>query len=87
MIPKIIRKALLLPIGLLRKVLNSIRASPALPDLLPVGGLSGERASQLLFALRQVVSDEQVLEQCLACPLLWTRNVNCVDGGPFTRST
>lgn len=64
MFPKMLKSLLLVPIRLLRKAYRSLRASPALPDLLPVGGLSGERASQLLFALRQVVANEQVAFSC-----------------------
>jgi hypothetical protein len=59
---KLLRRLLRIPLIVFRKTLNvlTITARPWQPDVLPVGGLSVERLSALLFALRQVSADEQV---------------------------
>ncbi len=61
-ISRLLRKLLRIPVLILRKTLKLVTAAsqPWQPYVLPVGGLSVERASALLFALRQVATDKQV---------------------------
>ncbi|EIE20080.1 hypothetical protein COCSUDRAFT_48597 [Coccomyxa subellipsoidea C-169] len=62
MITRLVKKVLFFPIRVLSRTYRVITAATSVPDVLPVGGLSGERASGLLFALRQ---DEFVAVQWL----------------------
>ena len=59
---RLLRKLLRIPLGIFRKALRlvTVSARPWQPDVLPVGGMSLERLSALLFALRQVSASEQV---------------------------
>ncbi len=59
MITRLVKKVLFFPIRVLSRTYRVITAA-SVPDVLPVGGLSGERASGLLFALRQVIETDQV---------------------------
>ncbi|CAL8471106.1 g10648 [Coccomyxa elongata] len=54
MVSRLVKKVLLFPVRILSRTYRVITAATSVPDVLPVGGLSGERASGLLFALRQI---------------------------------
>ena len=60
---KLLRRLLRIPLVIFRKTLNIVTftARPWQPDVLPVGGLSVERLSALLLALRQVSGDDEVV--------------------------
>ncbi len=60
MVTRLVKKVLFFPIRVLSRTYRVITAATSVPDALPVGGLSGERASGLLFALRQVIERDQV---------------------------
>ncbi|KAK9901282.1 hypothetical protein WJX75_004086 [Coccomyxa subellipsoidea] len=59
MIPRFFKKVLFVPIRILSRTYRVITAATSVPDVLPVGGLSGERASGLLFALRQAIQKDE----------------------------
>lgn len=65
MIPRFLKKVLFFPIRILSRTYRVITAATSVPDVLPVGGLSGERASGLLFALRQAIQKDEVFRTSL----------------------
>ncbi|EIE20084.1 hypothetical protein COCSUDRAFT_57806 [Coccomyxa subellipsoidea C-169] len=64
MVTRLVKRVLFFPIRVLSRTYWVITAATSVPDALPVGGLSGERASGLLFALRQVIERDQ--DVCVA---------------------
>ncbi|BDA45296.1 probable nuclear control of ATPase protein 2 at C-terminar half [Coccomyxa sp. Obi] len=59
MVSRLLKKVLLFPVRVLSRTYRAITAATTVPDVLPVGGLSGERASGLLFALRQIIQTDE----------------------------
>ncbi len=66
MVSRLVKKIFLFPVRILSRTYRVITAATSVPDVLPVGGLSGERASGLLFALRQIIQTDEV---CSLMPL------------------
>lgn len=58
MVPRLAKKLFGFPLRLIRKVLQLW--NPSQPDILPVGGLTLEASSELLFALRQAATTAEV---------------------------
>ena len=59
MVPRLVRKIFGLPFRFVRRALQLW--TPSQPEILPVGGLTPEASSELLFALRQAATTAEVL--------------------------
>ncbi|CAL5228618.1 g11782 [Coccomyxa viridis] len=67
MVPRLVRKIFGLPSRFVRRALQLW--TPSQPEILPVGGLTPEASSELLFALRQAATtaeDERIVSQWLS---------------------
>ena len=58
MFPRLVRKMFGLPLKFVRRALQLW--TPSQPEILPVGGLTPEASSELLFALRQAATTAEV---------------------------
>ena len=65
MLPRLLKKVLGFPFRIVRRALQLW--TPSQPEILPVGGLTPEASSELLFALRQAAITAEV-RRCDARP-------------------
>ena len=74
MVPRLVKKVFGFPFRLVRRALQLW--TPSQPEILPVGGLTPEASSELLFALRQAATTAEV-SQCGATPI-WDGCSRCI---------
>ena len=65
MVPRLLKKVFGFPFRIVRRALQLW--TPSQPEILPVGGLTPEASSELLFALRQAATTAEV-RRCGAHP-------------------
>lgn len=68
MATRLVRKIIGLPLKFVRRALQLWTSSQ--PEILPVGGLTPEASSELLFALRQAATTAEVTPHIQATPVL-----------------